>query len=191
MPQSRKDLAALRATLKHEDASLSRRLPATDDTAPPAASDVSAPAQETPTDEKPRRAARKPAKTVTKALRTASQPARVRAAAPAEADNEACETVSVRLLTSECQRMKALRELLARHGSPATRSDILRIGLQLALAQDALALINDIEQLSALPRKNKADKAGKVEKTGKAEKEKKDRKDKDARKKDKRKKAKS
>ncbi|MDX9699083.1 MAG: hypothetical protein RBT55_05845 [Rhodocyclaceae bacterium] len=191
MPQSRKDLAALRATLKHEDASLSRRLPATDDTAPPAASDVSAPAPETPTGEKPRRAARKPAKTVTKALRTASQPARVRAAAPAEADNEACETVSVRLLTSECQRMKALRELLARHGSPATRSDILRIGLQLALAQDALALINDIEQLSALPRKNKADKAGKVEKTGKAEKEKKDRKDKDARKKDKRKKAKS
>lgn len=191
MPQSRKDLAALRATLKQEDASLSRRLPATDDTAPPAASDVSAPAPETPTDEKPRRTARKPAKTVTKALRTASQPARVRAAPPAEADNEACETVSVRLLTSECQRMKALRELLARHGSPATRSDILRIGLQLALAQDALALINDIEQLSALPRKNKADKAGKVEKTGKAEKEKKDRKDKDTRKKDKRKKAKS
>lgn len=153
-PQSTR--SRLRETLKQEDNSLSERLPAVAPASPSAAN--KAPAAQKPTrtaERKPvlKAALEAPAVAVTTSSAPSLEPDKTaRPDADKKGKREKVARDSFSMPVGEHKRIKALRDALAKAGSPASKSEILRAGVALLAGRGLDEIVQHIAQLPKVPK---------------------------------------
>ena len=170
MTTTQKQVSALRASLKQEDAALANRLPQPQ--SPPskrAASAKAAKVADQPADPviepapQPERQSERTTKANPKDVKKASRPEtagtpHLKAPKGKKQAPEKTERVSLTLLESELSQLKTLRAALAQAGRTTRKSDLLRAGVHALVHLDAAALARAVDALPAIAAKKKSSK---------------------------------